>query len=160
VSARCLAARLKLDYSLVKRIVRGLIAWRILERARGGLQFQPDAGRWDPLGIAHARARGSVQPPLSSRRDLITPPVPVAPLGRVDVGEAIWTCGYAHGSILLQRKDRVLRFGPILQHGYVAALSPYDIPTPEDLLLDLRTAPCGSGSPVFRVATGEVIAML
>jgi predicted transcriptional regulator len=46
VSARCVAARLKLDYSLVKRIVRGLVAWRILERTPGGLQFQPDAGRW------------------------------------------------------------------------------------------------------------------
>ena len=45
VSARCVATHLKLDYSLVKRVVRGLVAWRILERTADGLQFQPDAGR-------------------------------------------------------------------------------------------------------------------
>jgi hypothetical protein len=49
VSARCVATQLKLDYSLVKRVVRGLVAWRILERTPGAL-FQPDAGQWKSPG--------------------------------------------------------------------------------------------------------------
>src|SRR5213593_157650 len=44
VSARCVATHLKLDYGVVKRVVRGLVAWRILERTADGLQFQPDTG--------------------------------------------------------------------------------------------------------------------
>ena len=51
VSARCVAMHLKLDYGVVKRVVRGLVAWRILERTPDGLQFQPDAGRWKSPGI-------------------------------------------------------------------------------------------------------------
>jgi hypothetical protein len=51
MSARCVARRLKLDYSLVKRVVRTLVAWRILKRTSEGLQFQPEAGRWKPAGI-------------------------------------------------------------------------------------------------------------
>src|SRR5213593_3065078 len=50
VSARCVATHLKLDYGVVKRVVRGLVAWRILERSANGLQFQPDAGRWNRAG--------------------------------------------------------------------------------------------------------------
>ena len=46
VSARCIAGHLKLDYGVVKRVVRGLVAWRILERTAAGLRFQPDATRW------------------------------------------------------------------------------------------------------------------
>jgi hypothetical protein len=33
VSARCVATHLKLDYGVVKRVVRSLVAWQILERA-------------------------------------------------------------------------------------------------------------------------------
>jgi hypothetical protein len=46
VSARQLARDLGLDYGLVKRVARGLVDWRILERTRGGLRVQPDAARW------------------------------------------------------------------------------------------------------------------
>jgi hypothetical protein len=44
------ATHLKLDYSLVKRVVRALVGWRILERTVDGLHFQPDAGRWKAPG--------------------------------------------------------------------------------------------------------------
>ncbi len=46
VSARELALGLRLDYGFVKRIVRGLVAWRILSATPEGLSFQPDATRW------------------------------------------------------------------------------------------------------------------
>jgi hypothetical protein len=50
VSARCLATHLNLDYSVVKKVVRGLIAWGILKRTADGLQFQLDARRWESPG--------------------------------------------------------------------------------------------------------------
>jgi hypothetical protein len=43
-----IAKRLGLDYGLVKRIVRELTRWNILERAPAGLTFQPDHTRWGP----------------------------------------------------------------------------------------------------------------
>src|SRR5437870_10571574 len=46
VSARELALGLRLDYGFVKRIVRGLVAWRILSATPEGLSVQPDATRW------------------------------------------------------------------------------------------------------------------
>ena len=46
MSARQIALALRLDYGFVKRIVRGLVAWRILTATPKGLSFQPDATRW------------------------------------------------------------------------------------------------------------------
>jgi predicted ArsR family transcriptional regulator len=46
VSARQLAKRLRLAYSSVKRVVRGLVAWNILLRTREGLTLQNDSTRW------------------------------------------------------------------------------------------------------------------
>jgi len=48
VTASSLAKRFHLDYGLVKRVVRELIRWSILERTPGGLRFQPDHTRWGP----------------------------------------------------------------------------------------------------------------
>lgn len=48
VSALSIATRLRLDYGLVKRVVRELEAWRIIERTPEGLRFQPDHTRWGP----------------------------------------------------------------------------------------------------------------
>ena len=48
VSASGVARRLRLDYGLVKRVVRELISWNVLERTPEGLRFQPDHTRWGP----------------------------------------------------------------------------------------------------------------
>ena len=48
VSASSIAKRLSLDYGLVKRVVRELVQWNILERTPAGLAFQPDHERWGP----------------------------------------------------------------------------------------------------------------
>ncbi len=48
VTASSLAKRFHLDYGLVKRVVRELIRWSILERTPAGLRFQPDHTRWGP----------------------------------------------------------------------------------------------------------------
>jgi DNA-binding MarR family transcriptional regulator len=48
VTASNVAKRLRLDYGLVKRIVRELARWQIVERTPTGLTFQPDHTRWGP----------------------------------------------------------------------------------------------------------------
>jgi len=48
VSSARVAKRLRLDYGLIKRIVRELIQWNILDRVPAGLRFQPDPTRWEP----------------------------------------------------------------------------------------------------------------
>jgi hypothetical protein len=56
VSARQLAKTLRLAYSPVKRVVRGLVAWNILETGPEGLRFQPVAERWRPPPVSESRA--------------------------------------------------------------------------------------------------------
>ena len=48
MSARLIAKRTRRDYGLVKRVVRGLVAWKILERTPDGLQVQRDTAHWGP----------------------------------------------------------------------------------------------------------------
>ncbi len=45
ISARRLSKLLKVD-SAIKRIVRELVAWRVLVASPAGLLFQPDAAQW------------------------------------------------------------------------------------------------------------------
>jgi hypothetical protein len=67
VSARSVATHLQLDYSLVKRVVRALVAWRILERTPDGLQVQPDTARWKPP-IASSQPTSPATPRVLRRR--------------------------------------------------------------------------------------------
>jgi hypothetical protein len=48
VSSSSIAKRLGVDYGLVKRVVRELTRWNILECAPTGVKFQPDHTRWGP----------------------------------------------------------------------------------------------------------------
>jgi hypothetical protein len=62
--------------------------------------------------------------------------------------------------------EPVSRWGPVLQQGWVSAVSPFtgvgnpDDGQPDEFLLDLRAAPGISGSPVFRPESGEVCGLL
>jgi hypothetical protein len=81
---------------------------------------------------------------------------------RPQVGDEVAMCGYGHGSGLLRNAGSQLleRMGPITQHGWIAALGPYDGPGPRALWLDIVAAPTASGSPVFLTETGEVVGVL
>jgi len=57
VTARALAKRLRIAYSPIKRVVRGLVAWQVLQSTPTGLTFQLDAGRWGPPAEAPGPAR-------------------------------------------------------------------------------------------------------
>ena len=94
------------------------------------------------------------------------PAIDIAPVRLVahddipTVGEEAGLCGYAHGAVLLRRGKSVARFGPVLQRGIVAAISPFDSAEPESYLLDLVTGHAASGSPVFRFTTGDVFGVI
>jgi hypothetical protein len=83
-----------------------------------------------------------------------------APGHRRRVGETVAICGYSHGSVLLGGKARITRCGPILQQGVIVALAPFDAEEAQNLLLDIRIGPCGSGSPIFSPSSGEVLGIL
>ena len=79
----------------------------------------------------------------------------------IAVGQPIAVCGYPFGSEMLKRQEKTYRFGPVLQQGYISAIAPFDTYSRvEELLLDLRTAPGMSGSPVFLPNDGSVIGIL
>ena len=48
--------------------------------------------------------------------------------------------------------------GPVVQRGFISAISPFDSSLePNEMLLDVRTAGGMSGAPIFRPSNGEVI---
>jgi hypothetical protein len=74
------------------------------------------------------------------------------------VTEEIAICGYPHGTAMLTKDAKVYRWGPVIQRGFISAISPYDTATePNEILLDVRTAGGMSGSPIFRPSNGEVL---
>ncbi len=82
---------------------------------------------------------------------------------QIKIGQAIGVLGFPLGSELLVdvqivNGPKIQRFGPMLQQGYVSALAPFDKSSSvSDVLLDVRSAPGMSGSPVFDPQTGQVI---
>lgn len=77
------------------------------------------------------------------------------------VTERIALVGYPYGQAMLQRRGRVYRWGPVVQQGYISAVSPFDISTtPNEILMDVRVAGGMSGAPVFRPGDGIVIGIL
>jgi V8-like Glu-specific endopeptidase len=92
-------------------------------------------------------------------RDIVPPDIVAA--ATVHVSEEIAAYGYPHGSALLEKDDRVQRWGPVLQQGWISGVAPHDAAaTPDELLLDLRAAQGMSGAPVFRPNDGLVIGMV
>jgi len=100
-----------------------------------------------------------VRPPAKGFDDV--QPLPLQAEMKYQVGEPIAVCGYAYGHEMLQKDGRVYRWGPILQQGYVSAISPFEnTDRPSELLLDARVAPGMSGAAVIRPAGGKVIGIL
>ncbi len=74
------------------------------------------------------------------------------------VTEEIAVCGYPYGTEMLKRGTKVYRWGPVIQQGSISAVSPFDTSSsPDEILLDVRTARGMSGGPIFRPSSGEVV---
>jgi len=77
------------------------------------------------------------------------------------VTQAIGLCGYPYGHSMLQRDGKVYLWGPVVQQGFISAISPFDTTTrPDELLLDVRVAVGMSGAPIFRPTDGMVIGIV
>lgn len=91
-------------------------------------------------------------------------PAQIAASASYEVGDPVGVYGYAFGEGLLKRefgeRERIYRFGAVLQQGYISGLSPYDHSGSIDrMLLDVRTAKGMSGAPVFNPQNGLVYAL-
>jgi S1-C subfamily serine protease len=74
------------------------------------------------------------------------------------VTEEVAVCGYPYGTAMLKKNAKLYRWGPVIQRGFISAISPLDnIKNPDEILLDVRIAEGMSGSPIFRPSNGEVI---
>jgi S1-C subfamily serine protease len=85
-------------------------------------------------------------------------PLRIADSDRLRVTEEIAVCGYPYGTAMLKRGTKIYRWGPVIQQGSISALSPFDTSrSPDEILLDVRTAGGMSGAPIFRPSNGEVV---
>jgi hypothetical protein len=93
-------------------------------------------------------------------------PLPVVPqVTEIRIGEPIAAMGFPYGELLHidARLDpnTIARLGPILQHGYVSGVQPWEgLRSLNDLFLDLRSIGGMSGAPVFRGESGVVIGVI
>jgi V8-like Glu-specific endopeptidase len=79
----------------------------------------------------------------------------------ISIGDPVAICGYPYGTSMLHRSERVYRWGPVTQRGFVSAISPYEnVLKPDELLLDVRIAPGMSGAPIVRTMDAQVIGIV
>ena len=105
--------------------------------------------------MAFVRFRRSPEPEFEQCQ-----PLDVIEYCNAEVGDPIAVCGYPYGTIGLEEEGSLDRVGPVLQQGYVSALTPFNSVRPGNLrriLLDIRTAKGMSGAPLVRQTDGELI---
>jgi hypothetical protein len=81
----------------------------------------------------------------------------------VYVGKPVIVPGYYAGDSILRDFNQVNRFGPVVLHGHIAAISPFGLiafPTDLEYLIDITSAGGMSGAPVIEPDTGRVLAMV
>ncbi len=85
-------------------------------------------------------------------------PLDICSSPKLRVTEEVAVCGYPYGTAMLKKNAKVYRWGPVIQHGFISAISPFDTTDePDEILLDVRTANGMSGAPIFRPSNGKVI---
>lgn len=85
-------------------------------------------------------------------------PLRITESNNLRVTEEIAVCGYPYGTAMLKRETKLYRWGPVIQQGSISAVSPFDTTkSPDEILLDVRTAGGMSGAPIFRPSNGEII---
>jgi S1-C subfamily serine protease len=85
-------------------------------------------------------------------------PLNIVTSSELKVTEEVAVCGYPYGTLMLKKNSKIYRWGPVIQRGFISAISPFDTTdAPDEILLDVRTADGMSGAPIFRPSNGEVI---
>jgi V8-like Glu-specific endopeptidase len=89
-------------------------------------------------------------------------PVEFGELDTIKVGIDIGVCGFPLGNALLLPTTGLQRFGPVVHHGIVSGVAPFDVSDPRRMsciLTDVNSAGGMSGSPVFTISNGNVIGL-
>jgi S1-C subfamily serine protease len=83
-------------------------------------------------------------------------------LSSIKVGADIGVCGFPLGNTVLLPVAGLQRFGPVIHHGIISGIAPFDVSDPRGItsfLTDLNSARGLSGSPVFAGTDGKVIGL-
>jgi trypsin-like peptidase len=87
-------------------------------------------------------------------------PVEFDELTAIRVGGDVAICGFPLGNALLRLATGLQRFGPLIHHGIISGVAPFDVKNSRDIttfLTDVNSAGGMSGSPVFLPENGKVI---
>jgi S1-C subfamily serine protease len=88
-------------------------------------------------------------------------PLNISASPELSVTEEVAVYGYPYGTAMLKKNAEVYRWGPVIQRGFISAISPFDTTeAPDEILLDVRIAEGMSGAPIFRSSTGDVIGIV
>jgi len=88
------------------------------------------------------------------------PTVKIADKFILQEGAEIATCGFPMGTDALRAPGWIHQLSPILQRGVISAILPMVCDNPHAIMIDIVTEGGASGSPVFDIATGEIVAIL
>jgi len=135
----------------------GAVTCPIVEVAAPPGEFRPQMDYRDEPDLAICRVD------ISGLQRAIKRPILGLTLGdssTVQEGEEVGVCGFPLG-LILPRGDELHQLTPIAQKGIISAILPYaGIGNPHAFQLDIHVNPGSSGSPVFRVDSGEVIGIV
>lgn len=159
-----------------RHVIQGLISeqanFGFLDEQRVLMFVQPTKpGRWQ-IHMAGILEMGYVRNtnidvgfiefkrPVTQEFDSVKP-LPLQSQMSFRIAEPVAICGYPFGHAMLQKDGKVYRWGPVLQQGYISAISPFDNTNqPNELLLDIRIAGGMSGAAVLRPTYGTVIGIV
>jgi S1-C subfamily serine protease len=135
----------------------GALTCPIVEIAAPPGELRPGIDYCDEPDLAVCRVD------ISGLRQAVKRPLHALTLGdssTVHEGEEVGVCGFPLG-LSLPRGDELHQLTPIAQKGIISAILPYaGIGNPHAFQLDIHVNPGSSGSPVFRVDSGEVIGIV
>lgn len=78
----------------------------------------------------------------------------------VDEGDEVLISGFPMGTETLRSAGWIHQLSPILQKGIVSAILPFVCDSPHSIIVEAVTHGGSSGSPIFNIRSGKVIAIL
>ncbi len=78
----------------------------------------------------------------------------------VEEGDSVLISGFPMGTNTLRSTGYIHQFSPILQKGVVSSILPFVCKSPHAIIIEAVTHGGSSGSPIFNLETGKVVAVL